>query len=116
MNAPGIASRAPGSGDWLHVTTVEHWTQNGLLSALLLVCDSVLQSCDHTDVYAELRSQSMAIMDCFIATAQDDIHATIKSTRFCVVYLTPPALMQLYSHTSTVVAMTREQMEQLRFR
>jgi len=64
------------------------WTT--LPSALLMVCDSVLQSCDHTYVYAELRSQSMATMDYLVATAQDDIHATIKSTRYCVVRLTPP--------------------------
>jgi len=62
------------------------WTT--LPSALLLACDSVLQSCDHTNVHAELRSQSMVIMDYLVATAQDDIHATIKSTRYCVVHLT----------------------------
>jgi len=36
-------------------------------------------------------------------------------TRFCVVHLTPPVHMQLESHTGSVVAMTRDQMEQLRF-
>jgi len=78
--------------------------------------DSVLQSCDHTNVYAELRSQSMVVMDYLVAMAQDDIHATIESTRYCVVHLTPPVHMQLESHTRSVVAMTRDQMEQLRFR
>jgi len=39
-------------------------------------------------VYTELRSQSMVIMDYLVATAQDDFHATIKSTRFWVVQLT----------------------------
>jgi len=73
-------------------------------------------SCDPTYVYAELRSQSMVIMDYLVATGQDDIHATIKSTRFCVVRLTPPVHMQLESHTRSVVAMTSDQMEQLRFR
>jgi len=67
-------------------------------------------------VYAELRSQSMVIMDYLVATAQDDIHATIKSTRFCVVHLTPTLHMQLESHIRSVVALTRDQMEQLRFR
>jgi len=107
---------------WLasYVTTVEHWAQNGQHyirggCTLLLVCDSVLQLCDHTYVHAELRSQSMVIMDYLIATAQDDIHATIKSTRYCVVYLPLPVLMQLESHIRSVVAMTRDQMEQLRF-
>jgi len=90
------------------------WTT--LPSALLLVCDSVLQSCDHTYVYVELRSQSMVIMDYLVAPAQDDIHATIKSTRYCVVHLTPPVLMQLESHIRSMVVMTRDQMEQLRFR
>jgi len=60
--------------------------------------------------------QSMVIMDYLVATAQDDIHATITSTRYCVVYLTPPVLMQLESHIRSVVVMTRYQIEQLRFR
>jgi len=67
------------------------------------------------NVYAELKSQSMIIMDYLVATAQDDIHATIKSTRFCVVHLTPPMHMLIENHTRSVVAMTRDQMEQLRF-
>jgi len=67
-------------------------------------------------VYAELSSQSMVIMGYLVATAQYDIHATIKSTRFCVVHLTPPVHMQLESYIRSVVAMTRDQMEQLRFR
>jgi len=79
-----LVSRAPGSGDWLHTLPLSSiglkWTT--LPSSLLLVCDSVLQSCDHTYVYAKLRSQSMAIMDYLVASAQDDIYATIKSTRF----------------------------------
>jgi len=58
----------------------------------------------------------MVIMDYLITTAQDDIHATIKSTRFSVVHLTPPVHMQLESHTLSVVEMTRDQTEQLRFR
>jgi len=58
----------------------------------------------------------MVIMDYLVATAQDDIHATIKSTRYCVVHLTPPMHLQLESHTRSVVAMTRDQMEQHRFR
>jgi len=49
-------------------------------------------------------------------TAQDDIHATIKSTRFCVVHLTPPVHMQLERHTRSVGEMTTDQMEQIRFR
>jgi len=57
----------------------------------------------------------MVIMDYLVATAQDDIHATIKSTKFCVVHLTLPVYMKLESHTRSVVAMTRDQMEQLRF-
>jgi len=67
-------------------------------------------------VYAELRSQSMVIMDYLVATAQDDIQATIKSTRYCVVHLTPLVVMQLESHIRSVIVMTRDQMEQLRFR
>jgi len=53
-------------------------------------------------VYAELRSQSMAIMDYLVATAQDDVHAPIESMRYCVVHLTPPVLMQLESHIRSV--------------
>jgi len=68
----------------------------------------------HVD--AELRSLSMVIMDYLVATAQDDINTTIKSTRFRVVHLTPPVHMQLESHIRSVVAMTRDKMEQLRFR
>jgi len=56
----------------------------------------------------------MAIMD--VTTAQDDIHATIKSMRYCIVHLTPPVYIQLESHACSVVAMTRDQTEQLRFR
>jgi len=57
----------------------------------------------------------MVIVDYLVATSQDDIHATIKPTRYCVVHLTLPVHIQLESHTR-LVAMTRDQMEQLRFR
>ena len=49
-----------------------------LQSVLPLVCDWVPQSLDHTNVYAEVWSQSMDTMDCPVATAQDGIHVTIK--------------------------------------
>jgi len=111
-----LASRAPGPGDWLHTLPLSSIGQNGQRYRPHCVCDSVLQSCDHTYVYAELRSQSIVIMDYLVAMAQDDIHATIKSTRYCVVHLTPPVLMQLESHIRSVVVMTRDQMGQLRFR
>jgi len=52
-----LASRAPGSGDWLHTLPCRALglKRTTLPSALLLVCDSVLKSCDHTNVYAELQ-------------------------------------------------------------
>jgi len=56
------------------------------------------------------------VPSCRHGSAQDDIHAPIKSTRYCVGHLTLPEHMQFESHTRSVVAMSRDQMEQLRFR
>jgi len=68
----------------------------------------------HTNVYTELRSQSMVIRNYLFATAHDDNNATIKSTRYCVMHLTLLVHMQLASHTRSTVVMTRDKMEQLK--
>jgi len=74
---------------WLasYLTTVEHLAQNGQ-HYRPHCCWSATRCSNHAtahNVYAELRSQSMVIMEYLFATAQDDIHATIKWTRFGVV-------------------------------
>jgi len=114
-----LSSRAPGSGDWLHTLTLSSiGLKIKMYNATVCIADGLRLGTPfvrpHT--YAKLRAQSMVIMDYLVATAQDDIIATIKSTRFCVVHLSPPLHMQLDNHNRSLVAMSRGQMEQQRFR
>ena len=74
-----IASRAPGSGDWLDALPLSSIGLKMVNATVRIAADLRLSAqIDHTNEYAEVWSQSMDIMDNPVATAQDGIHVTIK--------------------------------------
>jgi len=78
-------SRAPGSGDWLHTLPLSSiglkWTTlpSALLFGLRLGAPIVRPHVCVSGTVVTVNGHQ-------VATAQDDIHATIKSTRSCVMH------------------------------